>query len=1633
MSKKIVFRYTLSIVFLMMLTLAFSACNFNPSIKKENKRTYLKVSVSSVSRTAIPHFTDVSEISDFRFKLFGKGPDDSSLTELTDSSENYDLEALQGASFPTEPGEWTFELTASKDGTEFTSGEISKTISSGSNTIAFELNWDDTSLGGTGSLSFTLDFSAAPNKSSVTYATTELLKYNSSTGTYAVLNNETSIGISAGKVIYAPSSLASGNYKLLVRLYGDDTNTNNTQHILLFTWTELAIITGGQESKGSRSVSDLNELYTITWHNLNLTGVSSPDTLPGCYSRFSEAYTLPVSGVSRTGTIFGGWYSDPDYQTPITAIPANSNGNLNIYAHFIDSIYIKDGGVAYTDGVDGTTEATALNSIDSAISKIIEYANPAVNWKIVVLGEVKGLQNIGNALSTTEHTPSLTIIGKTGNTTDILNADIGDTAQENGSTLTIQTSVPVTIQNLKITGGNTTGKGGGLNIVSGANVTLSYGVEISSNMAAQKGSAVYVAGSLSIGGNVSIPDDGSGTNDIYLNYTDGTTEISPITISKPLPETGFSVTITPCSYDEGSVVLNCAADSGTTRDAEYEKIKVTPPDGITNWKVSSTGKIFKALSETDIAEMLENAASGETVTVTLYENYTLFPIESYKNAQDKYDYSLLVPSGKKLKLLADKEVTITTRTLCNYGIGIKGELELYENIIVKTAGGGLTNTSPVKIESGGVFTLKGGTIKGCSQGGSIYGTIWVSSNGTFVMESGLITENKRFGCVYVDTNGSFTMKGGIISKNFSNSSTNGGGVTVKSGGTFIQEGGTVCENYYNSDMSATSGDSSQLYIASGGKYGTSTSNVITFAQAYSAASEPFALEYVGVILGNKTAPTAIGDVLLSDGSAIAYSSTMSPSDTQIQNAIGVVYGVENSAPLGIIGLQNSGTTKYKWSPESYLQYAGNVFRFEPLVCNPSASNVTITSSSPTFEGDTEGSDNWAYICAIDPAGTANAATNYPAFNYVNNYAQTAGLTGDYANGWYMPGIKELCIINRNKTKINTVLGFLNGVTLAESSYLSSSQQNDTDTGVLSVNMSTNQLLLDARTSEFSVCAVRSLSAQDCSVFFMTDGGSAVETQKVVIGQTATAPAEDPTKTGYTFGGWYTDKNLTQEFSFDTQITAHTVVFAKWTPDFYAMVGNSRCNRFLDTIYAIEDMEIPTVETDLNIVLSGLVQASNLGPSSTSGTILNAIKTKTAEDSDKKLRIHLSIAKGETIALPEDCTSFFDDVEAVSIDCTGYDASAVTNMNGMFSQNQRLQSLNLSGFDTSNVTDMSFMFYNCEQSLTELDLSSFNTTKVTDMGSMFYGCKYLTTIKVGPYFVTGQVTSSSEMFGATSSTYCSALVGGKGTTFDTTKTDKSYARVDRTGTQGYFTQTEFIGTKDAPTQVYDIVFNDGSATPYTNGLNLTAEQKQAAIAIIFYNGTNCNNEGETAERLLGVGLVHNYNTALSSEDAKIMTYDVTSTYYCNVSGSVGNYTFSGKKNGSQNFADIQYVLNAYNKDDTAEESKYPGFYWAINYKNNLIGSETESRIISGTDFTDGWYIPSTAELYELYKVVETVSNASSYCLGDTFEGTSPNTYVTSSKYPDTNEDHTCSTIEFATGTWNGIAWSTAKYICAIHEF
>lgn len=104
-------------------------------------------------------------------------------------------------------------------------------------------------------------------------------------------------------------------------------------------------------------------------------------------------------------------------------------------------------------------------------------------------------------------------------------------------------------------------------------------------------------------------------------------------------------------------------------------------------------------------------------------------------------------------------------------------------------------------------------------------------------------------------------------------------------------------------------------------------------------------------------------------------------------------------------------------------------------------------------------------------------------------------------------------------------------------------------------------------------------------------------------------------------------------------------------------------------------------------------------------------------------------------------------------------------------------------NTANVTDMYGMFWEC-WALTSLDLSHFSTSNVTDMATMFNGCTALTTISVGSGWSTSNVTNGQGMFEG-----CTSLVGGSGTTYDSSHTDASYAHIDGgSSNPGYLTSS-----------------------------------------------------------------------------------------------------------------------------------------------------------------------------------------------------------------------------------------------------
>ena len=79
----------------------------------------------------------------------------------------------------------------------------------------------------------------------------------------------------------------------------------------------------------------------------------------------------------------------------------------------------------------------------------------------------------------------------------------------------------------------------------------------------------------------------------------------------------------------------------------------------------------------------------------------------------------------------------------------------------------------------------------------------------------------------------------------------------------------------------------------------------------------------------------------------------------------------------------------------------------------------------------------------------------------------------------------------------------------------------------------------------------------CTLTFDTNGGSAIDKITKDSGTTIDLAAYKPTRTGYTFAGWFSDKALTKAVT-SVKLTANTTVYAKWTQN-----GGTAENPFVD--------------------------------------------------------------------------------------------------------------------------------------------------------------------------------------------------------------------------------------------------------------------------------------------------------------------------------------------------------------------------------------------------------------------------------------------------------------------------------------
>lgn len=453
------------------------------------------------------------------------------------------------------------------------------------------------------------------------------------------------------------------------------------------------------------------------------------------------------------------------------------------------AFYVRGSGGNLYDGgyVTGVSSETTNNgsilkpfsSLQKALNKCVDseaaytiYLDGSITDAVCLDG--KG-ENASMAFS------SLTIKGVTGPDKDIIDRAVGPTAVADGSVIKIDKSISVTFDGIKITGGNTSGNGGGINICkSGATVTIKDCIIVGNK--AENGGGIYNTGTCYIHGSTVIGNSNvsnavtslnSGSNqasghgggiynisNLYLGYSEYTS---------PSVNTKSDLT--------GGVYANSAYGNG---------------GGIYNNNSSiliASGTIAFNFASGDVGSSSGGGglcSTGDSALVTMSGNSSV-----YKNKINTGNGGGVRVEGGVFNLTESSSITYNEGT---GGAGLyctSSTVNLKDNSVIdhNTSsgwGGGIfiqQNGARLTIADNAAITNNSGT-----EGGGIQA---VDAVCTIEMSGGLISGNNGDDGGGVRLyGGTLIMSGGEISGNTSGSGV-GGGVSVKADSVF-QISGSAC-------------------------------------------------------------------------------------------------------------------------------------------------------------------------------------------------------------------------------------------------------------------------------------------------------------------------------------------------------------------------------------------------------------------------------------------------------------------------------------------------------------------------------------------------------------------------------------------------------------------------------------------------------------------------------------------------------------------------------------------------------------------------------------------------------------------------------------------------------------------------
>ena len=478
------------------------------------------------------------------------------------------------------------------------------------------------------------------------------------------------------------------------------------------------------------------KLHTVTF---DANGGKFPADLPTAAQHVlhGRKVSAPSTQPAKDGYVFAGWYKEQEGTNKWEFVSENVTGNMTLYAKW-------------------TNNALIINSSDSAgeWKKLKEEAaKPSGVSVIVIKGEIKATS--GDDSGQIEVNRNLTIQGNAGDGTDKLNA------AGLSRIFRLESGIKLTLENLTLTGGKTTGsalEGSGGAIYSVGEVILEN-CKIENCYATGDGGAIYSEGALTLNGCT------IGGEQCYNGSESGKTKGNTASIGGGIYATAKTgekkVSVTETTISNNTAIhqgggINFISDNGRLITADLDSVTVTNNKLTdTNSQYSNGGGIY---TKGGTLNMKSCTVTGNNAVLGGGGIYAV------KNGS--------TPAAVKIKGGTIEENTVSGNASKGHGGGI----HISENCTLTMKGNVKINGNTAQYDGGGIYAY----------------------DSTVVMENCTVTGNKARsgGGIYTKGGGTFNMTGCTI-----------GGSGMEEGNTAGDSGGGV---YSGQSTTATMKDCSVM-------------------------------------------------------------------------------------------------------------------------------------------------------------------------------------------------------------------------------------------------------------------------------------------------------------------------------------------------------------------------------------------------------------------------------------------------------------------------------------------------------------------------------------------------------------------------------------------------------------------------------------------------------------------------------------------------------------------------------------------------------------------------------------------------------------------------------------------------------